>query len=241
MPRKDQSKESPSGPPRSSEIYAEVKRRITDLRMPPGSWFSQHELAKELGISQTPVREALIRLSHEGLVEAIARSGYRVSEVTLRDIKELLGLRRTLEIEAAGLAAENASEADVKTLESLEKLCRTRVDPSDPSSISRFLEAYTCFHVSIARIGGNRIRAFMLNFVLSQLERLVHLAIAGSSTSNRSRTQAMVHEHQELLKAIKTGNPEAARLIADRTAKDSGEMILDALMSTDAALKMPNQ
>ncbi|MDQ1436675.1 MAG: hypothetical protein QOK43_304 [Acidimicrobiaceae bacterium] len=216
-------------PTRTYEAYTAVKRRIIDLTLPPGASFSEGELAMELGFSKTPVREALARLRQERLVEAVARSGYRVTPVTVKGAHDLFQLRALLEGEAAAIAAERGGDLD--TLLELEKLCQASYDPDDQSSISRFLEANTKFHVTVATIGGNDALATMLQQVLEQLERLFHLGLALNSRSNE-----MVHEHQELLAAVKSGDPDAARRAATAQTGSSQLMVLNAMLSSDSVL-----
>jgi DNA-binding GntR family transcriptional regulator len=209
--------------------YTVIKRRIIELELPPGANFTEGELAAELGFSKTPVREALARLRQERLVEATARSGYRVSPVTMKHARDLFQLRALLEGEAAAIAAQRG--ADLQTLVELEQLCVASYDPTDPSSIVRFLQANTRFHVTLATLGGNDALATMLQQVLEQLERLFHLGLALSS-----RGEEMVHEHQELLDAVKLGDTEAARRAASAQTGSSQLMVLNALLSSDALL-----
>ena len=216
-------------PTRTYEAYTALKRRIIDLTLPPGAAFSEGEIALELGFSKTPVREALARLRQERLVEAVARSGYRVTPVTVKGAHDLFQLRALLEGEAAAIAAERGGDFD--TLLELDRLCHASYDPADQSSISRFLEANTKFHVMVAEIGGNDALAMMLQQVLEQLERLFHLGLALTS-----RSDEMVHEHRELLTAVKAGDPEAARRAAMSQTGSSQLMVLNALLSSEAVL-----
>src|SRR5262249_37093509 len=91
----------------TDRAYKVITTRLIELKMPPGVTFTEAALASDLGISKTPVREALGRLRLEGLVEVAARSGYRVTPVTLKDAHDLFAVRLILETEAASLAAKN--------------------------------------------------------------------------------------------------------------------------------------
>jgi DNA-binding GntR family transcriptional regulator len=214
-------------PTRTRQAYDAIKRRVIELELAPGAPFTEGELAGELGLSKTPVREALARLRQEGLVEAVARSGYRVTPVTVKQARDLFQLRSLLEGEAAAIAAERG--VDLGVLQKLEKLVTTSYDRKDRKSINKFLQANTRFHVSLATLGGNEALAAMLQQVLEQLERLFHLGLA-----LRSRGDEMVHEHRELLAAVKAGDPELARKVAVEQASTAQLMVLDALLSSDA-------
>jgi DNA-binding GntR family transcriptional regulator len=214
---------------RSFEAYSEVKRRILDLRMPPGSEFTEGELVADLGVSKTPVREALARLRQENLVTAIPRSGYRVTPVTVKDARDLMALRTLLEGEAAALAAQRGADAD--GLRRLEDLCSVSYNPSDRDSIVNFLVANREFHVAVAKLSGNERLSEMLVGVMEQLERVMHLGL-----SLTSRSEEIVHEHRELVDSILGGDAERARQIAVDQARSAQTMILTALLSSDAVL-----
>jgi DNA-binding GntR family transcriptional regulator len=202
-----------------------IKRKIISLALPPGAPFTEAQLARELGLSKTPVREALARLEQEGLVEILPRSGYRVAPVTLQDARDLLAVRTLLETEAAGLAASRMSVG--RELKRLNELCRVSYDARDASSITRFLQANTEFHATVAEAGGNRRLAVMLCDVLDQLERLFHLGIALTSSGEQ-----MVHEHQDVVRAIMAGDVAAARASAEAQTRASAVMVLNGLLSS---------
>jgi DNA-binding GntR family transcriptional regulator len=214
---------------RTDEAYQVIKRQIIELQLAPGASFTEGELAVALDLSKTPVREALVRLRQERLVDAVARSGYRVAEVTVKHARDLLQLRTLLEVEAAGTAAERG--ADVELLRELQQLARESYDSTDRNSIARFMRQNTRFHVLLAQLGGNDALATMLEQVMEQLERLFHLGLA-----LRSRGDEIVHEHGELLKAIKAGDADSARRIAAEQTSASQLMVLNALLSSEAIL-----
>lgn len=214
---------------RSYEVYSEVKRRILDLRMPPGSEFTEGELVDDLGVSKTPVREALARLRQENLVVAVPRSGYRVTPVTVKDARDLMALRTLLEGEAAALAAQRG--ADSERLKKLDELCNMSYDASSRESVVSFLQVNRDFHLAVAELSGNERLAEMLIGVLEQLQRVMHLGLALTE-----RSEEIVHEHRDLLDAILGGDPERARKAAVDQAHSAQTMILTALLSSDAVL-----
>ncbi|MDQ1438101.1 MAG: hypothetical protein QOK43_1730 [Acidimicrobiaceae bacterium] len=218
-----------AAPNRAADAYNIIKRRIIEMEMAPGAPFTEHKLAASLDLSKTPVREALVRLRQEGLVEATARSGYRVTPVTFKDARSLFQLRSLLEVEAAGMAAERGSDLDA--LLELEQLGRESYDASDRESVLRFIQHNTRFHVTLARLGGNRFLANVLEQVLEQLERLMLLGLG-----LRARGDEIVHEHQELLQAIKGGDADEARRVASSQATSSQLMMLEALLSSEPLL-----
>lgn len=214
---------------RSFEVYTEVKRRILDLRMPPGSPFTEGELVADLNVSKTPIREALARLRQEGLVEAMARSGYLVTPVTVKDARDLMSLRTLLEGEAASLAAARGN--DLARLRKLEELCKTSYNPKDRGSVVKFLSANYNFHMAVGQLSGNARLIEALQQVLEQLERVMHLGLTATS-----RADEIVHEHTELVAAILAGDPDKAREVAISQGHTSQRMVLEALLSSDIVM-----
>lgn len=215
----------------TQEAYLAIKRRIIRLDLPPGAAFTESQLAADLALSKTPVREALTRLQREEFVEVNPRSGYSVSAVTLKDTRDLFALRILLEGEAARLAASSSSTPHMSQLRLLEKTAQIGYDPRAPESIARFLETNTEFHATIARASENRRLSQALQQVLDQMERLFHLGLPHTASSDDN-----VREHQELVKAIVRGDSELAHQLAISHVRASQSMVIDALLCSDALL-----
>ena len=103
----------------ATKAYRLIKSKIISLDYSPGSPINQHELMAELGVSRTPIREALKRLEDDSLVVAIHRRGMSVAEIALNDLRYVYEIRVELEAACARLAAHRASEAQVHTLEQI--------------------------------------------------------------------------------------------------------------------------
>jgi DNA-binding GntR family transcriptional regulator len=214
----------------TDEVYQGLKLRIVQLRMPPGASFTEAELAAELGVSKTPVREALGRLQRQGLVEVVPRLGYRVAPVTLKDTRDLFALRTILEAEAAATAAMRCEESG--PLRELERLCQASYRPDDPTSIQEFLRTNTRLHLTVAEIGGNERLVRALREILDQSERLFHLGLALSF-----RSSEIVHEHSDLVGAIIAGDSARAREISLGQSHSSQKMVMEALLSSQSVLE----
>ncbi len=212
--------------------YGSLRSQITKLEIPPGEPLTEAQLAAELGLSKTPVREALGRLRQDGFVLSDAKSHYRASPVTIKDTRDLFGMRVLLEGEAAALAAGQAlGLGDLKALEALQA---TSYDTSSPESVDAFLEANTRFHVLIGRVSGNDRLATVLELTLVQMERLFRVGLMLSS-----RADEIVHEHRTLVQAIVAGDPDRARAEAIHQVRSSQHMVIDALVSREEVLAMP--
>lgn len=216
-------------PTLTEEAYQTIKRRIINLDLLPGMPFTEVQLAMELSLSKTPVREALGWLQREGLVELSVRSRYRVAPVTLKDVRDLFSLRLLLDGEAASLAASHMTDA--AQLQALEELSQIGYDPRDHASIAQFLSVNTRFHTMIARAGGNNRLAAALEQVIDQMERLFHMGLALTS-----RAEENVREHQQLVRAIMRGDAEQARDVAIAHTRASQTMVIDSLLSSEELL-----
>jgi DNA-binding GntR family transcriptional regulator len=213
----------------TERAYTTIKARLISLDLPPGTAFTEASLARELGFSKTPVREALARLRREGLVEATPRSGYHVTPVTLKDVRDLFALCSLLEGEAAGLAAQHM--LDPRRLLAIDELCHSTFDPQDINTIRPFMRKNTEFHTTIARAGGNQQLASMLEQVLDQMERLFNIGWCLTR-----RADEIVHKHTELVQAIISGDDRVARKIAITQVTNSQRKVLEALLASPSLL-----
>ena len=101
---------------KTSVLYQQVREKIVFGELGPGTVLTEAGLAEEYGVSKAPVREALVLLGHEGLVEPMHRVGHVVASFTVQDVLETFHLRSVLEAEAAGLAAERITEMGIAAL-----------------------------------------------------------------------------------------------------------------------------
>jgi DNA-binding GntR family transcriptional regulator len=180
----------------TDQVYRALKEDILAARL--GSEpIVEAALAKEYGVSKTPVREALRQLTHEGLVIVLPRKGYLVRPMGVSDIVEVMDLRAILEPPLAAAAARNRSQADVERIERL--LARTT--PSSPSldEVSLSLQA----HEFIADMAGNRRAATLVRSLLDETARIPWLVPGLSIYLGEG-------EHDEVFRAIARGDAGGA-------------------------------
>jgi DNA-binding GntR family transcriptional regulator len=205
--------------------YQAIRRAIITCALPPGSEVSETQLATRFGFGKAPVRAALSRLAQDRLVRAQARRGWKIAPVTLRDVRDIFDLRQLLESEAARLAAGQVAADELTRLDAA---CQARYVPGDPNSADSFLASNREFHLLIARRSGNARLASMLEQLMMESERLLHIGLA-----LRDRTDEISHEHHCLIDALVAGDSvEAARIAAEQVA-DSFRMVRDAILSSD--------
>lgn len=211
--------------------YDAIKRDILECQLLPGTEVTERELAARYGIGKAPLREALVRLGQEGLLQSIPRSGYRITAVTIQDVQDIFALRLLLEPVAARQAA---GRIDEKLLTQLNELCKAGYQPGDRASESAFLRANRQLHVTIAVASGNRRLARVLEQLLEETERLFHLGLAV-----RDRTEEMEHEHEVLVAALVGGDGNAAAQATVEQVEAARKMVMDGILSAAWLREMP--
>jgi DNA-binding GntR family transcriptional regulator len=184
----------------AERVYEALRAEILGTRLPPGEPISEAALAERLGVSKTPVREALRLLVHDGLVLVLPRKGYVVRPVGFDDVIEVLSLRYILEPRLAADAALRRLPHHIEQLRAL--LEEDRRSPS----IEEGIEPGMRQHELIAEIAGNG-RAVSVMRALFDESRRINVLIPASPPLS----QAPDHdEHEQIIEAIAAGNPEAA-------------------------------
>lgn len=214
----------------SDRAYERIKHDIIVCALAPGTEISEAQLCAHYRLSKAPVRMALNRLAHDGLVRAIPRRGYRVSEITLKDIHDVFELRLMLEPAAARMAA---GKVNAGRLRALDEVTRSGYQPGDPKSTSRFLEASKAFHVAIARATGNARLADAIEQLLDEMTRLMHLGLG-----LRNRSQEMSREQRALVKALARGDGDTAERICREQIEAARGMVLSAILASSSVMNV---
>src|SRR5690606_27514096 len=154
---------------RVDEAYARLKQEILDTRLPPGLQATEPEFALRLGMSRTPVREALIRLEAEGLVQVIPRRGARVLPISPEDMREIYAILVALEPEAAAGIVEAGVEAE--QLAGLEGATRRMEQALERDDLEAWAEADDAFHLEILRLCRNRRMSRFIRTLFDQTHR----------------------------------------------------------------------
>lgn len=205
-----------------------IRERILNLSYPPGSLLSENQLAEELGISRTPVREALRELATGGLVRILPQRGVVVSEPSVEDIVEVYQLREQLECFAARLAAERLTPADANTFKA------DHADALAHLAAGRMQEAYAAsvrLHEHVIALTRNaRLARFM-----RQLGDQVHRF--GMMTLRQGRAPQALQEHGWILDAILARDGAAAERLMREHLRADRDMALAALLP--ATLRTP--
>ena len=188
-------------------VYEELKRQIMVGEIAPGTRMMEVELADEMGVSRTPVREAIRKLEKEGLVTIEPRRGAYASDISAKDMVDILEVRQDLEGMAAGIAAQRITEEGRIELENIARQYKESVDREDIEEIIRNDEA---FHKYIVGLSGNKTLIKMV----SQVQELA-LRFRYIYYEDFSRFKNQPTEHQAIVDAIVRGDVTSARVNAE--------------------------
>jgi DNA-binding GntR family transcriptional regulator len=192
-------------------LYERLWRRIVNLEFAPGVRLAEETLARELGVSRTPVREALLRLGEVGLVRVNPRRGFSVPIVSPRDMIELYDLRAALETHAARRAAPLVSDAEIADQRARQEAAHASAVAASPAAAEEFFHADLALHELLHGYGGNRRSARLLADVMGQLS--LPSFRAARHPENRL---AAIDEHNRILASLSERDADAAaRAMAD--------------------------
>ena len=185
-----------------ASAYQQLRQRILNRELKPGEPLRQRRMAKELGVGITPLREALVRLECEGLIETVPQWGSRVRLFSEQSIRQYYELREAIECQTARLCAQRATTAELTEL----ALLAAQVDDfyDQAGDLAAGCRADAQFHGLIARSA----RSEMLLDQFNRLQLLAELALIEQTLGQAG--QIRTGTHIRLAKAIKTGDPEKA-------------------------------
>jgi DNA-binding GntR family transcriptional regulator len=189
---------------KSDLAYARVRELILAGELQPGAVINQAALAKEIGISTTPLREALRRLMQQGLVELDAHRDARVTQLDAEEARDLLEVRRSLDPTAAALAAERRTKQDLAEMRA--GLHGLHVLPNDPTVAQ--LTAHRRFHTAVYRASHNALLIEMLDGLWDTSDRYRRHGLEVERDAEEREVKAT--EHRLLLQAIEEGDAETA-------------------------------
>lgn len=187
--------------------YGEIRSRILDGRIPPGSRITVRPIADQLRLSATPIKAALVRLEREGLISAQLHRGFFVPNLGGDDMREIYELREALDPVAAYLAA--SGEHAVYRATSLADLCDAQAAHLARGDIDAYRQADIVFHRTLWQVSGN-------SRILRAGEPLLDQMLLGNALSARrpGRGAESVEEHRDIVVAIGRGESDAAAALA---------------------------
>jgi DNA-binding GntR family transcriptional regulator len=190
----------------ADRAYQAIRQRILDNAWPPGHQALEQEVALALGMSRTPVREALIRLQNEGLVEVVPRHGMRVLPVSAGDMREIYENLTALECMAAELLARQ--QPDAKALKPLVKATQAMDKALAAGDLDAWAAADERFHAGLIALAGNR----RLEATVSHYWDRAHRARM-FSLRLRPKPEHSTREHRELVQRLAAGDAAGAAAV----------------------------
>ncbi|NLM21240.1 MAG: GntR family transcriptional regulator [Peptococcaceae bacterium] len=201
------------------EIVLEALREaIINGVLEPGERLMEVQLAEELGVSRTPVREAIRKLELEGFVVMMPRKGAYVAGVSYKDIKDVFEIRAALEGLAAGLAAEKVTDNEIEQLE------RVLHYEKEPATLEEMVQNDTDFHALLYKASRNERLINILGNLREQIHRFrsTSLAVPG-------RLRYAIQEHRAIVDAIARHDVEEAQTLATAHIENAANVMFDAL------------
>ncbi len=202
----------------SIKVYETIRDAIISGKFSPGTKLTVDDLSKELNVSRTPVKEALVRLEREGLVENIPRRGMYVAKISIEDALEIYELREVLEGFAVRKASENIDKESLKLLKEILSKGEKYIRDGNFKDYSNIDEQ---FHKILWNLSGNK-RLFR---ILENIRSIIRLLMT-SSVNIPGRASASLLEHRKILSAIEKNNPELAESYMKEHIKNVKEIVI---------------
>lgn len=207
--------------PLGEMVYESLRDAIINQVLKPGERLMETDLAEEMGVSRTPVREAIRKLEQEGYVIMIPRKGAYVAGLSIKDIHEVFEIRGALEALAAGLAAERATQEEIEEMERNIVLEASHFESSD---LIKTIEVDTKFHELIFKASKNDRLLSMINNLREQVQRFRTTTLAVSG-----RMKFALEEHRRIVEAIAARDVQLAQQMAKEHIESAENALLEVI------------
>lgn len=202
-------------------IFEAMRKAIVSGDIKPGERLMEVSLADQMGVSRTPVREAIRRLEAEGLVTMVPRKGTHVSELSVKDTMDVLEVRAALEKLATGLAAKRMQPQQIKSLETIHKQFITYVEKENiEGAVRKDIE----FHDLIYAASGN---SRLVGVAASLREHIFRFRVI--YLKDMEIAEHVEHEHSEILNALRDKDETVASELAERHIRNQMNSIVNAV------------
>ena len=202
-------------------VFNTLRHAILKGELEPGERLMEIALAQKLGVSRTPIREAIRKLELEGLVVMVPRKGAEVADISEKDLRDVLEVRKALEELSIELAMKNMNDDDYKQLREANELF---AKDSEGDDLIKIAEADVAFHEIIYMATGNKRLIQMINNLREQMYRYRLEYIKDKSTHAR-----LVEEHNKIIDAMKKNDVTAAKAAIKLHVENQEENILKSI------------
>ncbi len=207
-----------------NEVYEHLKLEILAGTLEPGSKLAEIPISERLGVSRTPVREAVQRLAQDGLVQIEANKGAKVRGISAAEIEEIYAVREVLDGLAAKLAAQHRSNKHIRTMQNALQKLEQAASTAYTEQISADLE----FHNAIATASGNSTLETTLKSLAQSVARVKLL------TRETNQNQSTYDAHHAILNAIENKDPQCAEQTAREHVRAFQKMLTTQLTTRGA-------
>ena len=184
------------------QVYQIIKNEICNGAFPPGYWLQEPELARRLGVSRSPIREALRQLVDEGLAVDFPNKGVFVKSFTINDIDEIYDVRSMLESYSI---RHSAKQMTAETVQRLNELILRLTELHASGDVNAYIEEDTKLHQFIVSLSGNSLVIDIYNRIYTPIQQFRIYSL-----TNKDRFAESVCEHQSVIRHIVEGNLEEA-------------------------------
>lgn len=202
-------------------VFETLREAIIKGTLKPGERMMEIQMAEELGVSRTPVREAIRKLELDGFVVMIPRKGAYVAGISMKDIADVFEIRTALEGLAAGLAAERATDEE---LEHLERLLVKIAECIEANDFKTLIALDTEFHDTLYKACRNERLIKIVSNLMEQIQRF-----RTTSLASPGRSKFALEEHKKIVEAVSDRNTELARALASEHIENAENSMLDTL------------
>jgi DNA-binding GntR family transcriptional regulator len=202
-------------------VFETLREAIINTVLKPGERLMEIQLAEEMGVSRTPVREAIRKLELEGFVVMVPRKGAYVAGISIKDIADVFEIRAAMEGLAAGLAAERITEEE---LEQLERILVKIGECVQNNDLEKLIEVDTEFHDTLYKACRNERLVQIVSNLREQIQRA-----RTASLSTPGRSKYALEEHKKIVEAVSERNVELAQLLAREHIENAENAMLDVL------------
>ncbi|WP_031516451.1 GntR family transcriptional regulator [Desulfofalx alkaliphila] len=202
-------------------VFETLRDAIISGKLSPGERLMEIQLAEEMGVSRTPVREAIRKLELEGFLVMVPRKGAYVAGISMKDIVDVFEVRAALEALAAGLAAERITDEE---LDKLERSIVSISEVSDGRDLDQIVERDTGFHEIIYKASRNEKLVQIIINLKEQIQRFraTSLALPG-------RSKMAVEEHKKIVEALSARDVELASKLARKHIENAENSMLSSI------------
>jgi DNA-binding GntR family transcriptional regulator len=202
-------------------VLEAIREAIISGILKPRERLMEIQLAEELGVSRTPIREALRKLELEGFIVMVPRKGAYVADLTFKDIADVFEIRAALEGLAAGLAAERITDDE---LENMERLLVEKAEAIAENDIDKLVNADTKFHDALYRGSRNERLTNIISNLREQIQRF-----RTTSLSYPGRSKQSLEEHRSIVEAIQSRDPQKARQAAQDHIENAENSMIESI------------